>query len=264
MSSESTGKGQYAAVNGLQLYYEIYGSGFPLVLLHGGGSTIASNYGRILPELAKSNQVIALELQAHGHTLDIAREMTFEQDADDVAALLNLLQIKEANIMGFSNGGTTAIQVAIRHPQLVRKLVLASALTRRDGIISGFFEGMQHASIDNMPQPLKDAYLKANPSAEGLHAMFLRDSKRMIDFKDIPDELAKKITAPALIMSGDKDVILVEHSLTLSRLIPNAQLAILPGGHSDYLGEICTTTPNSIIPTLAAGMINEFLTKNGG
>src|ERR1041385_2974827 len=103
---EQTGHGRYAAVNGLKMYYEIHGSGRPLVLLHGGGSPIESTFGRILPELAKTHRVIAVELQAHGHTLDIDRPLSFEQDADDVAALLRQLKVDQADFMGFSNGGT--------------------------------------------------------------------------------------------------------------------------------------------------------------
>lgn len=178
---------QTATVNGLKLYYEIHGTGMPLVLLHGGGSTIMTTDGTILNDLAKSHQVIAIELQAHGHTPDIDRPLSFEQDADDVAALLNQLHIKKADIMGFSNGGTTALQVAIRHPELVNKLVLASTTYKRDGLPPGFFEGMQHATLDNMPQPLKDAYIKINPDPKGLEAMFHRDANRMIAFKDISD-----------------------------------------------------------------------------
>src|SRR2546430_13969263 len=160
--------GHYAAVNGLRMYYEIRGNGKPLVLLHGGGSTIVSTFGRILPELAKTHHVIAVELQAHGHTADIDRPLSFKQDADDVAALVEQLHIEKADFMGFSNGGTTTLQIAIRHPELVNRIVLASAIYRRDGIQPGFFEGFQHASLNTMPQPLKDAYLKANRDPQGL------------------------------------------------------------------------------------------------
>src|SRR5689334_10570383 len=139
MNAQQAQNGHYATVNGLKMYYEIHGKGMPLVLLHGGGSTIESNYGRVLPELAKTHQVIAVELQAHGHTLDIDRPLSFEQDADDVAALLKQLHIEKADIMGFSNGGTTCLQIAIRHPELVNKMVLASATYKRDGMQPGFF-----------------------------------------------------------------------------------------------------------------------------
>src|SRR5690349_9775675 len=117
----------YASVNGLKMYYEIHGSGSPLVLIHGGGSTIMTTFGRIMPELAKTHRVIAVELQAHGHTPDIDRPLSFEQDADDVAALVKHLQLGKAGFIGFSNGGTTCLQMGIRHPELVNKLVLIAA-----------------------------------------------------------------------------------------------------------------------------------------
>lgn len=141
-------EGHFAKVNGLKMYYEIHGSGRPLVLLHGGGSTIQSNFGRILPDLAKRHQVIAVELQAHGHTPDRDRPSSFDQDADDVAALLKQLEIEKADIMGFSNGGMTALQFAIRHRELVNKLVLLSTLYKRDGMQPGFWEEMEHASLE--------------------------------------------------------------------------------------------------------------------
>src|SRR6201999_4553890 len=108
--------GNYATVNGLNMYYEVHGSGYPLVLIHGGGSTIGTSFGRILPGLAKANKVIAVEMQAHGHTADIDRPLSFPQDADDIAELLRQLQIPKANIFGFSNGASTTLEVAIRHP----------------------------------------------------------------------------------------------------------------------------------------------------
>lgn len=252
--------GRYAAVNGLRMYYEIHGSGRPLVLIHGGGSTIESTFGRILPELAKTHQVIALELQAHGHTLDIDRPLSFEQDADDVAALLKQLHIENADIMGFSNGGTTALQIAIRHRELVNKLVLASATYKRDGLPPGFFEGFQHASLEKtMPQPLKDAYLKANPDPKGLQAMFDRDVARMTAFQDISAAEIKGIQAPTLVISGDADVVRPEHTLELSRTLPHAKLVILPGGHGEYIGEICAADKNSKMPAMVTAMIEEFL-----
>lgn len=251
--------GHYAAVNGLRMYYEIHGSGKPLVLLHGGGSTIVSTFGRILPELAKTHRVIAVELQAHGHTQDIDRPLSFEQDADDVAALLEQLHIDKADFLGFSNGGTTTLQIAIRHPELVNRMVLASATYRRDGMQPGFFESFQHASLNTMPRPLRDAYLKANPDSEGLQKMFDRDVARMVAFKNISDPDIKAIRAPALVINADADVVRPEHALALSRTLPHAKLAILPGGHGDYIGEITAPHKNSKMPALVAAMIEEFL-----
>jgi pimeloyl-ACP methyl ester carboxylesterase len=261
MNAQSAQTGRYAAVNGLKMYYEIHGSGRPLVLLHGGGSTIESTFGRILPELAKTHQVIAVELQAHGHTKDIDRPLSFERDADDVAALLEQLHIEKADVMGFSNGGTTALQIAIRHPKLVNKLVLASAVYKRDGMQPGFFDGFKNASLDTMPKPLKEAYLKANPDPKGLQAMFNRDVARMAVFKDISDADIKGIQAPALIVNGHTDVVRPEHALELSHVLPHAKLAILPGGHGDYIGEICAAVKNSKIPALVTTMIEEFLSE---
>src|SRR6266540_677931 len=113
--------GKYAEVNGLKMYYEIHGSGRPLVLLHGAFG-FAEGWGAFLPTLTKTHQVIAIELQGHGHTNDIDRPLTFEQMADDAAALLKQLKIKDADFFGYSMGGTVALGVAIRHPELVRKL----------------------------------------------------------------------------------------------------------------------------------------------
>jgi pimeloyl-ACP methyl ester carboxylesterase len=260
MNAQSEQTGRYATVNSLKMYYEIHGSnGMPLVLLHGGGSTIESTYGRILPELAQTHQVIAVELQSHGHTPDIDRPLSFEQDADDVAALLDQLRVVKADFMGFSNGGTTCLQIAIRHPEIVNKLVLASACYKRDGMQPGFFEGMQQATLESMPHPLKTAYLKANPDPKGLQAMFDRDVARMLSLKDISDADIRNIQAQALVINAAADVVLSEHALQLSRTLPQARLAILPGGHGEYIGEICSADKDSKIPALVTAMIEAFL-----
>jgi pimeloyl-ACP methyl ester carboxylesterase len=262
-ASAQSSSGGYLPVNGLAMYYEIHGHGKPLVLIHGGGSTIESNFGRILPEFAKTRQVIAVELQAHGHTKDIDRALSFEQDADDVAALLKQLHVQKADVMGFSNGATTALQMGLRHGDIVNKLVVASGNYRRDGMIPGFFEGFKNASLEkSMPAPLKDAYLKANPDHRGLQAMFDRDVARMTGFKDISDADIKSIQAQTLVLDGDKDVVLPEHALALARTLPHARLAILPGGHGEYIGDIMWPDKNSKIPALAVALIEEFLDES--
>src|ERR1700733_4723749 len=118
-------KSGYSEVNGLTMYYEVHGQGRPLVLIHGGGSTIQTSFGRIIPELAKHRQIIAVELQAHGRTNDRNTDLSFEQDADDVAALLVNLNISNADLLGFSNGGQTTIEIALRHPGLINKIIIA-------------------------------------------------------------------------------------------------------------------------------------------
>ena len=259
MNAQEKASGHYADINGLRMYYEIHGNGSPLVLLHGGGSTIRSTYGRVLPELAKTHKVIAVELQAHGHTKDIDRPLSFEQDADDVAALLKQLNIDKADIIGFSNGGTTSLQIAIRHPKIVDRLVLMSATFSRDGMLPGFFDGFNNAKLSDMPKPLQEAYLEANADTAGLRTMFERDVARMSNFKDIDESLIHNIQAPALVINGDADVVRKEHALVLANLLPHAELAILPGGHGDYIGEICTPNKNSKIPLLVVAMIEDFL-----
>ena len=250
----------YAKINGLRMYYEIHGTGgTPLVLVHGGGSTIGTNFGRVMPLLARTRRVIAVEVQAHGHTLDVDRPFTFAQDADDVAALLDSLGVSKADVLGFSNGGTTALQIAIRHPAKVNRLVVASANYKREGMQPGFWDGMMKASYADMPQPYKDAYLKINPSQAGVHAMFERDSKRMQGFEDIPDAAIRAIQAPTLVVVGDQDVIRVEHALALAGTLAHGRLCVLPGTHGSYLGEIMTPNVSARTLEVFAGLIDEFL-----
>ncbi|SFW19333.1 alpha/beta fold hydrolase [Chitinophaga sancti] len=256
MQATSSG---YAPTNGIDLYYEIYGSGEPLVLIHGGGSTIESNFGYFIPLLAADRQIIAMELQAHGHTKDRGTPTTFEQDADDVAALLAFLKIPQAEILGFSNGGNTAMQLAARHPQVVKKLVIASSFFKRDGLFKGFFDFMKTASLANMPMGLQEAYLAINNDHAALEIMHNRDRDRMIAFVDWPEEMLRNITVPTLLIGGDQDVMTPEHFVEMFRLFPKAQLAILPGGHGGYLGEVTQRHLSGEQPEMAAKLILTFL-----
>jgi len=249
----------YSELNGIKMYYEIYGQGKPLVLIHGGGSTIGTTFGRIIPMLARHRQVIAVELQAHGRTSDRGKDSSFEQDADDVAALLKNLKIDKADFFGFSNGGTTTLQIAIRHPEITGKIILGSALCKRSGVPPQFWDFMKQAQLMNMPQELKDAYLKVAPDPKGLQIMHDRDAKRMINFKDIPDAQIKSIKAPALIIIGDKDIITPEHAIEMHRLISGSELAIIPGVHGEYIGEITTLKSGSREAGFVIPMIENFL-----
>jgi pimeloyl-ACP methyl ester carboxylesterase len=251
----------YADVNGLKMYYEIYGQGQPLVLIHGGGSTIQTNFEKVIPWFARTRKVIAVELQAHGRTSDRNTDLTFEQDADDVVALLEKLHTGKADFLGFSNGGTTTLQIAIRHPEVVRKMILASALAKRSGVPEWFWGFMQHASLENMPEQLKTGYRKVAADPNGLQTMHDKDAKRMVNFKNIPDEQIKSIQVPTLIIIGDKDVITPEHALELHKLIANSELAIIPGGHGEYIGEITTLKPDFKENELVVPMIEKFLNR---
>ncbi len=250
----------YALVNGLKMYYEIYGAGTPLVLIHGGGSTIQTTFGRVLHDFAKTNRVIAVEMQAHGHTADIDRPLSFQQDADDIAELLKQLNIYKANIFGFSNGASTTLQFAIRHPEITNKIIVASTFYKKTGAPGWFWNMMSKPAFESMPQTYKDEYLKINPDTNALHRMYERDVARMQSFPDISEEQMKSIKAPAFIIIGDKDVTTPEHVAEMHRLIANSRLAIIPGGHGDYIGEM-TTPQDSILIAATVSLINKFLSE---
>ena len=229
-----TGKSGYAPVNGLKMYYEIHGTAKggdpPLVLLHGGGSTIDTSFGKVLPSFATARQVIAFEQQGHGHTADIVdRPYSFEQSADDAAALLRYLKIERADFFGYSNGGNIALQIAIRHPVLVRKLIVASAMFKRDGLYPGFWESMRHATLESMPTELREAYLRVAPHPEQLTMFHDKCARRMLEFKDWRVQDIQAIEAPTMVMVADGDIVRPEHAMEMFRLLPHAQLAVLPG-----------------------------------
>ncbi len=251
----------HAPVNGISMYYEWHGrhEGIPLVLLHGGGSTIEVTFGKILPVLAKTRRILAIEEQGHGRTSDRDAPVRFESSADDVAALLRYLKIEKADLFGFSNGASVALQVAIRHPEVVRKLVFASSMTKRDGAQPQLWEFMKGADLSNMPQPLKDAFLRVNPDGEQLKRMHDKDAERMRNFQDVPDALLQGVRAPTLVVLGDRDIVKLEHAVELTRLIAGARLLVLPGSHGDYLGETVMTQGETRYPALTGELVDEFL-----
>jgi pimeloyl-ACP methyl ester carboxylesterase len=252
--------GAYALVNGISMYYETVGAGRPLVLIHGGGSTIRTSFGKIMPLLATGHRVIAVELQAHGHTEDRNTPSSFEQDADDVAALLDQLHITAADIIGFSNGGNTAMQLASRHPAAVRAMVIASTFYKKKGLYDWLWEGMAKASLHDMPQAYQDAYLQINPGKQaGLEALHNRDAVRMQSFTDWSDELIRSISIPVLVVAGDQDVVRPEHAVEMYRLLPKGRLAIFPANHGSYMGELMSPNPQSRVPELFTAMVEEFL-----
>lgn len=251
----------HAPVNGISMYYEIHGgaASTPLVLLHGGGSTIEVTYGRVLPFFARHRRVIAVEEQGHGRTTDRDAPVRFASSADDVAVLLERLGIERADVMGFSNGASIALQLALRHPARVRKLVFASSMTKRTGAAPQFWQFIDKATFADMPQPLKDAFLRVNPDPQKLRVMHDKDLERMQSFADTSDADVRSVRAPTLVLLGDHDVPTPEHALELTRLFPEARLMILPGGHGEYLGELIVSRGGSRYAELTAGLIEEFL-----
>jgi pimeloyl-ACP methyl ester carboxylesterase len=222
----------YAPVDGVQIYYEVHGSsgdqGTPLVLLHGGGSTFETSFADILPALARSRRVIVYDRQGHGRTADVDRPFSFQQSAEDAVGLLRALGVSRADFMGFSNGGQIAIQLALAHPDVVRKLVIESAMFSREGADPAFWEGFDHAKLEDMPAELREAYVQVAPRPADLTVMFRKSVNQMKAFQGWTAEEMRSIRAPALVLQGDRDVVRPEHGVAMFRLLPNAQLAILP------------------------------------
>jgi len=251
----------YAPVNGLKMYYEVYGSANgrnpPLVLLHGGGSTIDTSFGKVLAALARTRKVIVFEQQGHGRTADIVdRPFTFVQSADDAAGLLRYLNIGKADFFGYSNGGHIVLQLAIRHPGQVRKLIIESAMFQRDGSDPGFWKSFEHAKLDDMPRELREAFLRTAPHPEDLHMFFTKSVQRMLYFKGWTPEEIRSIDAPTLVMIGDHDIVRPEHAVLMFRLLPTAQLAVLPGtdhmtivNRSEWLVPMVETFLDSPMPS---------------
>jgi len=220
---------------------------------------IEVTFSRVLPLFAARRRVIAVEEQGHGRTTDREGPVTFEGSADDVAALLRSLKVERADLFGFSNGASIALQVAIRHPDLVRKLVFASSMTKRSGAPDAFWGYIRKTDFAEMPQPLKDAFLRVNPDPAKLRAMHDKDLARMRSFPDVPDARLRAIKAATLILLGDRDVAHPEHAVELTRLIPGARLLILPAGHGDYLEEAAMPHRDTRYPELTVGLIEDFL-----
>lgn len=210
----------------------------PLLLIHGGGSTIPSNWGMLIPLLERSRSLLAVELQGHGRTAAGDREPSFEASADDVAAVLDELHLGPVDVLGFSNGGQVALQLAARHPERVRRIVLASTPVRREAMVDGFWEGLEAGRFDDLPAVYADADLAVSRDPEHARRMFELDRRLMLGFTDFPDELLASVVAPALVVGADRDVIRAEHFVELAALLPDARLLIVPGGHGDYLGEV--------------------------
>jgi pimeloyl-ACP methyl ester carboxylesterase len=240
--ARAPGASGYAEVNDLEMYYEIHGSGPPLVLLHGAFSAIGTSFGELLPALAETRQVIAFELQAHGRTADIDRPLSIEQLADDTAAALRLLGIAQADIFGYSMGASVALHLTIRHPDVVRKLVLASVTYNLSGVHPGLMEGLADMKPDMMfGSSWHEEYIRIAPNPDNFATLFAKKTQMDRNIKDVPAEVIQSIKAPTLLIIGDSDLVRPEHAVEMFRLLgggifgdtpaglPNSQLAVLPG-----------------------------------
>ena len=246
-------------VNGTDIYYEIYGQGEPLVLLHGGGSDIHVSFGKGLSTLAKHFRVIAFDEQGHGKSPVSSRAFGFENTAHDIAEALKKLKIEKAKFIGFSNGATTGMYIAIHHPNLMSKMVLGSGLYKRNGAPAQFWQFMKEGKLESMPQELKDAYVKRAVNPKDLQKMFDYDSNRMRNFKDISEKSMRAVSIPVLIMQTDQDVATLEHGVSITRLLPKGRFAALPGPHDNFIGDVSQDSP--ALAEASLKIMIEFLTK---
>ena len=259
----------YAPVNGLKLYYEIHGSGEPLILLHGGvGST--EMFGEILPLLSNTRRVIAADLQAHGRTADIDRPLSIEAMADDIAALIKHLGIEKADVMGYSLGGGVALRTAIQHPDVVKKLVLVSTAFKRDGwypeIVAGMAQMGAGAAEPMKQTPMYQLYARTAPKPADWPVLLTKLGELLRKDYDWSKDVAA-IKAPTLLVFGDADAVRTAHAVQFFELLgggkkdagwdgsgmSNARLAILPGlTHYNIFSS--TALPSTVTPFLDAPM----------
>ncbi len=231
-SIEMTGEftSGYVPVNGLEMYYEIHGTGQPLVLIHGAFSAIGTSFGALLPGLARSRQVIGFELQAHGRTADIDRPLSLEQMADDTAAALQHLGIEQADLFGYSMGAAVALHVVLRHPQVVRKLVFMSATFNLSGVHPGLMEGLAEMKPEMMfGSPWHDEYMRIAPDPDHFATFFAKKTEMDRNTQDVPAETIAAIKAPTLIVIGDSDLVRPEHAVEMFRLLGGGVFGDLAG-----------------------------------
>ena len=232
-SISSPARSGYADVNGLHLYYEIHGAGTPLVLLHGGMLTIDLSFAPLIPALAAAHQVIGVELQGHGRTADIDRAIAPAALAGDIVALLDHLGVERAHVFGHSMGGAVGLQLAISHPSRMRSLVAASVSVRREGLHEDLTDPARMTTSTRMPtaQDFADfsaAYARLSPHPEHFNDFLASLSASNADTEGWSDELLASISAPVLLVIGDRDFTTVEHGALMQQLIPGSQLAVLP------------------------------------
>lgn len=232
-------------VNGLEMYYEIHGEGKPLLLLHGAWMNIDANWAGLIPTLAGTHKVIALESQGHGRTNDRDTPITYQGMADDAAAALTALGIEKADVFGYSMGAGIALQLAIRHPEKVDRIVMASGSYSSKGLVAGFEDMVKQMTPEMfVGSPMETEYKRLSPTPDN----FIGFSEKMIALEepfDWPEADVKAVKSPTLVISGDADVMTLEHTIALYRLfggtengdingLSDSQLLVLPG--SSHVG----------------------------
>ena len=237
-AADAQSTGRRVDVNGMRMYYEVSGSGAPLIVLHGAYMNIPS-MGRIIPMLARTHRVYAVELQGHGRTTDIDRPITYPNLADDVAAFMDAVGLRKADVFGYSMGAATGLQLAIRHPAKVDRLVVASGAYDARGWQPAFTAMLPQMTVDMLPAALEQEYRKlaANPAG------FRELARKLIALEHEPmawEADVKALKTPVLVIAGDADVATLEHTVALFRL--------LGGGDMGDMGKPLATSRLAILP----------------
>jgi pimeloyl-ACP methyl ester carboxylesterase len=250
-------------VGALDMYYEIHGEGWPLVLLHGAMGTIQSCFEMLLPRLAKARKVVAIELQGHGHTADIDRPLSYEQMAEDTVALAGTIGITVTDFVGYSMGGAVALQIAMRHPDFVRRLVYAGGASyNREGVYPELLDVFDSGPPEDLTGSVwHEAYMKVAPNPDAWPVLVAKVNELDRRFTGWPAEDIRAVKAPTLLIIGDADVVRPEHTVDMFRLLgggvvgdlvdfPASQLAILPGTSHVGLIDRVDWLQSMIIPFL--------------
>ena len=252
----------YAPVNGLMMYYEVHGRGDPVVLLHGSFMTISNNWTGWIDELSKTRQVIACEMQGHGRTADIEREFSYDDLADDVAALLDHLEIPSADLIGYSMGGGVAMQCAIRHPDKVRKVVSISAVFRHDGWVEEALAIFPQLTAEALKgSPIETEYKRLSPTPDDFPRFVGRVIAMDLEPYDFGADKLRATEAPMLFIHGDADGVRLEHIAEMFRLKGDEIFGDLRPRSASRLAILPDTTHITLMECMPVivPMVNDFL-----
>ncbi|MEJ3659299.1 alpha/beta hydrolase [Actinomycetes bacterium KLBMP 9759] len=255
----------YLPVDGIDVYYEVHGAAredrAPLVMLHGGLVAIDMSFGAMIPRLAEDRQVIAIEQQGHGHTADRGGPLSYDRMTADTAAVLRHLGVGRADVFGYSMGGVTALKLGIQHPDLVRKLVIASAAFDSAGYYPGVLDGIAAMSPDDFAgSGLPETYASVAPDPAAWTGLVEKVKQLDLQFQGVPPEQIASITAASLVIVGDSDDVAISHAARLFELLgggtpgdhkglPDDQLTVLPA--TGHLGVI-TERGDAVVSTMTA------------
>ncbi len=255
----------YAKVRGLNMYYEIHGKGEPVVLLHGAFMAISGEWEDLVRKLSESRKVIAVEMQGHGRTADVERDITYENLADDIAELLNVINIQRADFVGYSLGGGVAMLTAIRHPEKVRRVVSLSAPIRRDGWVQEANDVWPHLTAEVFKgTPMEVEYRRLSPKPDSFPEFFEHVKALAVRPYDFGDDKLKATKAPMLFVFGDADGMRLEHIASMYRLKGGEVHGDMQPRSTSRLAILPDTTHVTLMSRLSliVPMVNDFLEAN--